>query len=61
MKDDIKRLAEELTQKEPKGLHLLVNNGSIYSPHALVSRSIFHSWYRSRQSHALFRCREAGL
>ena len=27
-KDDIKRLAAEVAQKEPKGIHLLVNNGS---------------------------------
>ena len=28
-KDDVKRLAEELASKEPKGIHLLVNNAGI--------------------------------
>jgi len=28
-KEDIKRIAKEIEQKEPKGIHLLVNNAGL--------------------------------
>lgn len=60
-KDDIKRLADELAQKESKGLHLLVNNGWKPNLHAFVFLLKSHSWDCSRQSYTLFRCGKARL
>ena len=47
-KDDIKRLAAELAQKEPKGIHLLVNNGEIPGSDPQEFILVLCSCYRPR-------------